>query len=305
MTDERRDLTPPDPEPMSDERKREIRAQLLATTGTAPQTSRRSWLVPGLAAAAVAAILATGVYLANNDGSSRSTKPLQPADGAGTSTSPAGPVAPSPADTTVTAEIAPPTYSSTGPPPAARPPENCADAVNELIQRAAPPLAGATETASRAGGIGTTYLYESKAAWVVCDDFASVDGGAPTLLSWHLKSDPYLPTAKTVGISENAVGKPGHLDHQYVAGGRDFDGVRAISYAFPDGHTEDAVVGQNGLWSMNYQPTTGVLVDPTTNERTLDPIKVTVSYTASAGGGTDTFTLQWGLGTCGQTNHGC
>ncbi len=305
MNDERPDLTPPEPEPMSDERKRRIRAQLLAAAGTSPQTPRRGWLMPGLAAAAVAAIVATGVYLANHHDSSRSASPLQPAGGASTSTSPAGPVPPSPADTTVTAEITPPAYASTGPPPAAPPPENCADAVNELIQQAAPPLAGATETASRSGGIGTTYLYESTDAWVVCDDFASVDGGAPTMLPWHLKSDPYVPTVKTIGISENAVGKPGHLDHQYVAGGRDFTGVRAIAYTFPDGHTENAVVGQNGLWSMNYQPTTGPLVDPNTNERTLDPIKVTVRYTPAGGGGTDTFTLRWGPGTCGQTNHGC
>ncbi|MFY9916493.1 MAG: hypothetical protein WAK18_17605, partial [Nocardioidaceae bacterium] len=73
MTDDRSDLTPPDPEPLSADRKREIRAQLLATTRTNRRPSRSGWLVPGLAAAAVAAILATGVYLANNDGSSRST----------------------------------------------------------------------------------------------------------------------------------------------------------------------------------------------------------------------------------------
>ncbi len=306
MTDERPDLTPPVPDPLPEERKRALRAQLLAATGKNPATSRRGWLVPGLAAAAVAAIVATGVYLTNDDGSSRSTSPLRPAGGADASAETTGPVPPPPADTTVPAETAPSAYVSIGS-PAVDPPraENCADAVNELITQAAPPLAGAAPTASRAGAIGTTYLYESKAAWVVCDDFASVDGGAPTLLQWHLKRDSYAPTAKTVGISENHVGKAGQLDHQYFAGGRDFDGVRAISYAFPDGHTEDAVVGQDGLWSMNYQPTTGVLVDPHTNERRLDPIKVTVTYTAAVGGGTDTFTLAWGLGTCGQTNHGC
>ncbi len=287
MTDERPDLTPPDPGPMSDDRKHEIRAQVLAAIG-ASQPPRRGWLGPGLAAAAVAAIVATGVYITHDDGSNRSTSPLQPAD------------------TTVSAHTVPSTTIQKGPPPPAPPPaENCADAVNELIMQSAPPLAGATPTASRAGTIGTTYLYESKAAWVVCDDFASVDGGAPTLLPWHLKSDPYSPTGRTIDVSENVVGEPGHLHHQYLAGGRNFTGVRAISYTFPDGHTEQAIIGQDGLWTMNYQPTAGILVDPNVNESELDPIKGSVTYDAATGGAIDTTTLRWILRTCAQTNHGC
>jgi hypothetical protein len=184
--------------------------------------------------------------------------------------------------------------------------QSCADAVDEQSRYGESEIAGATVTASRPGTFGTTYLYETKTAWIVCDDFAAGDGGAPTLLDAHLKTDDYEPTQRTIGISQNIVGlDPRSWKYQYFAAGRDFDGVHAISYAFPDGHTEDAVVGQNGLWSMNYQPTSGPLANPDTNFTTLDPIRVTVSYTDAVGGGADEFTLRWGAGTCGQVNHGC
>jgi hypothetical protein len=78
--------------------------------------------------------------------------------------------------------------------------------------------------------------------------------------------------------------------------------VQAIRYEFPDGHIENAVVGESGMWSMLYLPTEGPLADPRVNETTLDPIQVTVHYTD---GHTDGFALEWGQDTCGQVNHGC
>jgi hypothetical protein len=132
----------------------------------------------------------------------------------------------------------------------------------------------------------------------VCDEFSAVDGGFPTLLNFHRKSAGYEPDRSTLAVSTNYVESEGGLLSEYVAGGRDFDGVAAISFAFPDGHTERAIVGQNGLWSMVYLP-----------ERDLSaqgpPIEVTVEYTDAVGGGSETFVLRWGLDTCAQLNHGC
>lgn len=159
---------------------------------------------------------------------------------------------------------------------------------------------------------GTTYLYETKSAWVVCDDSTAVPGGprsergyTPTLVSSHLKSGSYQPDTSTLAISENWLSKPNSgwpASTFRFAAGRDFDGVQAISYTFPDNHTAQAVVGQNGLWSRTYLPTDGILTDQKTNTFNLDPIEVTVDYT---GRETETFTLRWGLDTCAQLNHGC
>ncbi len=325
MTDEHPDLppelTPPPDQPLSADRRQEMREHLLSAAGQGdgPGPARRpGWLIPGLAAAAVVSVIGTGVYLANANDSSTST-PLLPA-GTSTSTSqPTSQAVPSPdgpPDTiqdTVVLRTTAPQGTATPPTPTVQVPpirptaQNCADAVNELIQQGEPELAGATVTAQRAGDRGTTYLYESKSAWVICDDFAGGDGGLPTLLAAHSKQKPYVPSAKTLQISDNTIGGPNTANwhYQYFAAGADFDGVQAISYTFPDGHTEDAVVGQNGMWSMNYQPTSGPLADPKTNYNNLGPIKVTVAYTQSGGSSNDTFTLPWGLGTCGQTNHGC
>lgn len=173
------------------------------------------------------------------------------------------------------------------------------EAANVLDER----LPGAHVTDERNYGPGTTYLYETKAAWVVCDNLADSDGGSPTLFSVHDKSQAYQPSTETLAISQNFnIDQDEGWVSQFVAAGRDFDGVQANSYSFPDGHTEEAVVGQNGLWSMTYLPTDGVLVDPMTNFSNLGPIEVTVNYT---GGDVRNFTLQWGLHTCAQTNHGC
>ena len=176
--------------------------------------------------------------------------------------------------------------------------------VQEIARAAEPSLRGAAVSAERDYGPGTIYLYETKTAWVVCDDLSATDGGAPTLLSFHDKARRYEPYAVTTGVSENLItNSDGNWVYdQFVAGGRDFDGVEAITYVFPDGHVEDAVVGRNGMWSMVYLATDGVFMDPNTNETRLDPIKVRVRYT---GGGIHTFNLRWGLDTCAQLNHGC
>lgn len=295
------------------------------------------WITPAIAAAAVVAVV-LGVFAvrATRDDSGSGGDSLQPAApstgpatteppaatttppsststyAAPTPTSRVGTVSPTPSQAPVPSTTflsgAPtePSPSTVGPgdpgvPTGPVPATSCAQ---EIARAAEPSLRGAAVTAERDYGPGTIYLYETKTAWVVCDDLSATDGGAPTLLSFHDKARRYEPYAVTTAVSENLItNSDGNWVYdQFVAGGRDFDGVEAITYVFPDGHVEDAVVGRNGMWSMVYLATDGVFMDPNTNETRLDPIKVRVRYT---GGGIHTFNLRWGLDTCAQLNHGC
>jgi hypothetical protein len=165
----------------------------------------------------------------------------------------------------------------------------------DIEQLGGPSLHGASVTAQRTTGPATTWLYETKTAWIVCDDLTASDGGAPTLFAPHDKAEAYQPSVSTLNVSDNLITRSGGTWRyaQFVAGGRDFDGVQAISYAFPDGHVEDAVVGQNVLWSMNYLATGGLFLQHGTNVTKLDPIKVTVHFTNED---VKTFSLRWGPG---------
>ncbi len=301
-------ITPPPPEPLPSDRKRTIRARLVAAANTPPGSSPRRWLVPGLAAAAVLTIIGAGAFAASRDGDSGAPGsggqvPVGGTTSSTTSTRPSAaassPVAPDPS-------TVPPTVT-TVPPPAPTPtaPGGAVGSCDKDIEQLGDPsLHGASVTAQRTTGPATTWLYETKSAWIVCDDLTASDGGAPTLFAPHNKAETYRPSVSTLKVSDNLVtGSGGNwLYAQFVAGGRDFDGVRAISYAFPDGHVEDAVVGQNGLWSMNYLATGGLFLQHGTNVTKLDPIEVTVHLT---NGAVKTFSLRWGLDTCAQINHGC
>jgi hypothetical protein len=286
--------TPPPAQRMPESSKARVRQRLHAAMHGEPAKPQRRWLAPGLAAAAALAVVG-GTFVAmsyNRDGGDVGGvgAPLQPADGTSSG-------APTPDD---------PTQPTTSPsllkPKTAADPARTCD--QEIGQSIGPRLPGASVTAQRDSGPGTTYLYETKTAWIVCDDLTASDGGGPTLLSLVNKSRPYQPDTSTLAVSENLITNPDGrwVYEQFVAGGPDFEGVEAISYAFPDGHTEDAVVGENGLWSMTYLASDGVLFDPKVNEVDLDPITVTVRH---AGGHVSTFTLAWGLDTCAQINHGC
>lgn len=303
-------LTPPPEEPLPPQRKALIRQRLSAMAMGEPERGTHRWLVPGLAAAAVLTVVSGAFAMSlTNDGSGGGDKSLQPA-GQGT--------------TTATDDNSKEATKRTGPPTkapltdckalpgmkmsarecrvmgAANEPVSCDKEVANVLDEGLP---DARVTDERNYGPGTTYLYENASAWLICDNLAASDGGSPTLFSVHDKSQAYQPGTETLAISENHNMNPdGGWISQFVGGGRDFDGVEAISYAFPDGHEEDAVVGPGGLWSMAYVPTEGVLVEPNTNFSQLDPIEVTVNYT---GGDVQTFTLQWGLHTCAHINHGC
>jgi hypothetical protein len=309
--------------PLPEERKLEMRQELLAAIEAEEGRRRRtpSWLVPGVAAAAVLGIVIAGAAVIGAEPGRTTSQP------AGAPGSTAEAAEPDPAtdpteprdesltvrregefwviervqpDGTTTTEARPVVEGESGEDPGAGEEltgsESC-DAEVASLARSRAELEGAAVTAERGFGASTTLLYETKTAWVVCDDWAAEDGGPPTLWNYHERSDAYAPSPQTLAISTNLLAGSGPETAQYVAAGRDFDGVEAIAYDFPDGHVEQAVVGRNGLWSMTY-----LTEEPLS---TTQPVHVTVDYTEAGGGGSETFTLQWGTDTCAQLNHGC
>ena len=251
---------------------------------------RRSVLVPVLAACSVAAVVAVGVALTRDGGSdpeaapsgggtsgttsvTETPEPTQPTSADATEAACPDPASPGVTVTELTEEL-----QRVGCAIRDNPPSSCADEVG---------IAGARLAAE----IGTTSLWENDQRWVVCDTFASQDGGVPTLLTTYANGEGLTPSPDTLAISENHLMQGGS---QYFAAGRVFPGAGPITYHFPDGHDERATT-RNGLWVMNYVLTQGKLGRG--DSRGLDPITVTVDG--------QTFTLEWGLGTCAQTNHGC
>jgi hypothetical protein len=255
------DLTPPSEQPLPRAAKDRIRAQLMT------EQPRRSRFTPYVAAAAVVAVMAAGALLADGGGEEDTVAPGGTTDTTG---NPDATDVPAPTITPT------PTVKAT--------PERgpCDEAV---------PLKDATLTAT----IGTTSLYESAGAWVVCDTFASQDGGVPTLLETHQQAAPYLPDRTTMAISMNFLGTG---QSQYFAAGKAFDGVDVIEYTFPDGKTVRAKMA-GGFWVMDYRPGDGPLAQG--DLRGLDPVEVSVEGPSTGEG----WTLEWGVDTCAQRNHGC
>ncbi len=99
-------------------------------------------------------------------------------------------------------------------------------------------------------------------------------------------------------------------DH-FSAGGRVSDAVRAITYTFPDGHNVTAqrpsrlirlpaTIAANGVWSVEYSPTSGRLLDGSLDRiQALDPPWVAVTYT---NGFVDRFPLRWPRASCRFSN---
>jgi len=255
------DLNPPSEQPLSPDAKSRIRAKLLA------ERPRRSRVLPFVAAAAVVAVMAAAALLANR-GDEKEPETLAPAATATTDQT----IEPTPTAT--------PTSAATQ--QGEEPKNPCATEV---------PLKGATATAT----IGTTSLYENDGAWVVCDTFASQDGGVPTLLETHQQGAPYAPDQATMAISMNFLGQG---QAQYFAAGKVFEGVDVIEYTFPDGKKVKAEIS-NGFWVMDYRPESGPLTEG--DLRGLAPVEVSVEG-PSAGSG---WSLEWGVDTCAQRNHGC
>lgn len=284
------DNLPPE-RPLSDQARAQRRADLMHAI-TDDGRGRRRWLVPAIAAAAVVAVVAVGgaVIAGGDDPSSREGVPAGggPADAsldpdtpteapAAETPPPDEPAGPKPEGSTVPGE-----GTSTGPVDhfPVQPPESCSDLRI--------PVRGATEEGSIAIGDTTVRLYGNGSTWIICDEWAALDGGDATLLHPHAYGEP-LDQAQ-LGISMN-FSIDDALIGEYVAGGALPDGVESITYTFADGHVEEAVLA-DGMWAMAYfresrDILTRAMVEVVTN------------------GSSEQFTLRGIDGFCNQSNHGC
>lgn len=272
------DLTPPPDEPMTEQTRARIRADLLASTrGQGPSRASR-WVVPGVAAAAVvlvAGMAAWAVQVGGDDGTSG------PSAGGSSSAPPSD-------ESTVVATTKPGRVTGSVPPEnAVEPATSCGDELAEV-------LPGAEQAAAFPDG--TSFLVKGD-RFVLCD----VRAGTTTV---------HHPVSTTPGegvepfrvSSLYAPEKGGGFRTIRVAGGLVPEGMTAfdVRYTFPDGHTEAATTIDDDQgrtwWRMLY-----AYDDGGGNEMEEQPIRVTVGYS----GVQRTYDLQWGIDTCAQANHGC
>lgn len=277
------DLFPPPPvEPLDDATRARLRARVLdgLDDGGSVGSSRRPrrWVVPAGAAAAVVVVVGVAAGVALKGDPQGSGAPVDPA-GSGSPT--ASPSVSSDASDAPTPESGDPT-----------PPVDDAACQRELRFV----LRGAEPVASTSSETGTTTFLVLRDRWTLC----STHGGRTTVHRPRRLGAP--DDQESYGVSSVYSGPD---TSTYVAGGVLPDGVTdaAITYGFPDGHTEpaDLVRGDDGRtwWSMDYTVTGGEL--NTGNTLRLDPIRVDVV----AGGVEETYELEWAINTCQQANHGC
>ena len=255
------------------------RAELLRQI--TPADRRRRWLLPTAAtAAAVAVVAVAGAVLAGGD--DPGSRPVDPAGGASSTSSKESPNSDSASPDQPSASIRP---GRSGRVPLGPRTRLRSESCSELRM----PVAGAREISSVVIGRTTVRLYSNSEAWIVCDEWAALDGGPATLLHPHRFGSEV--TKEQLGISMNFSMDDPDVG-EYVAGGALPEDVAAITYTFADGHVEQATT--NGeMWAIAYF-TSGRDVH---GDATVE--------VAMRNGSVRTFTLRFPEDFCSQSNHGC
>ncbi len=280
---------------LTDDQRARLRAGLLAAAGDDTGRPHRPWLVPVAASAAVGLLLAGtalgGYALMNGDDREASPAGQGGASGPVTIVPSSVTPTPTPSATPTSAGTVPSTElttATTGPPEPTYGPtgqESCDREVATFLN-------DAVRTGEISyGDPGTTYLYADAQQWLVCDTWATVDGGPPTVTGPHpldqaMSKDQLL-------ISQNYSMERQDGAEYFAAGLRSAD-VAKIEYTFPTGDTVKAkMVGS--MWSMVY-----LLPDPPKRVWS-DPVHVVVTM---ADGTTQQHDLT-AMDLCAQVNHGC
>jgi hypothetical protein len=278
---------------LTDDQRARMRAGLLAAAGDGSGRSR-PWLTPMAAAAAVGLLLAGsalgGYALMNGDGGEGSpagqggaSGPVNIISSSATTVTPT----PTPSDsgtvpstqlTTAATGLPEPTYGPTGQ-------ESCDREVAIFLK-------DAVKTGEISyGDPGTTYLYADRQQWLVCDTWATVDGGPPTVTGPHPLDQAMSKDQLLISQNYSMERRDGA---EYFAAGLRSPDVAKIAYTFPTGDTVKAkMVGS--MWSMVY-----LLPDPPKRVWS-DPVHVVVTM---ADGSTRQYDLT-GMDLCAQVNHGC
>lgn len=291
--------TPPPERPLTDEARARIRAELLAGAGDS-RTAGPRWLVPAGAAAAVA-LVAGMAYWAIDPGSESSGLPATGGGASGVSGAPTTPGATDPA--------AVPT-----PPSSAPMSEPMVDPTSVPSTAFSEPTSGAPVQVGT-GTCETELEYVLKGAqlaeqidatssfWVKGDRFSlcyAIDGS--TTVTHPLPLSPRDDVATFRVLSLYPPAKDGYRTVR-AAGGvvpPGMEEVMDVAYTFPNGHTERATTATDDQgrtwWLMSY-----VYDDGGGSELDKPPITVRVRLS----GVQHDYTLDWGLDTCAQANHGC
>jgi hypothetical protein len=290
MTDHTNDPTPPPERPLPDDARARIRADLLQQAHQHRSTSR--WLVPAGAAAAVALVAGMGYWAISPGGQPQHGAPAT--DGGASSgpvVAPDGTLAPAPVPATGTAAPVGPD----GPLPSSVPSAG-----------SVPPSEGPVPDSLCANGLenvlpGATLAFQEDdfSFYVKGDRFVLCDNlGGSTTVHHAMPLTPRTNDLSTYDVSTIYTGQ----QVVRVAGGIVPEGAPAfdVTYTFPDGHAEHAGTATDAVgrtwWYMSYS-----YPDPGGNELKQPEIRVTVSLS----GVQEHYSLQYGVNTCAQANHGC
>lgn len=260
--------TPPPEQPLSDQARARIRAELVEH---AQQGRGRRWLVPLGSAAAVALVAGLAWWAVDVGGNERATPPVasQESTSAPASLDPSAPVTATPVQVPGTPQV------------------GTADCETELANV----LGGATLAHQ---------VDETSSFWVKGDKFVLCDQleGRTTV---H-RALPLIPRddVSTYAVSTDVLG--GRTIR--TAGGIVPPGAEEVfdaAYTFPDGHTERATKSTDDQgrtwWRMTYTYDDG-------GGSELDQPEIEVIMSLS--GVQKEYTLEWGPpDTCAQANHGC
>lgn len=281
MTDLPPGATPPPDEPLPDQARARIRAELLEAA-QAPARARR-WLIPAGVAAAIVLVAAMTAW-AVQAGPDDTTGGPAVAPTATPEVTPTPSVPPGESeDPSPSVEMSP---DPTGPEDPDDPGDHWAGH-GPCTQELRYPLPKAELAAS---------FDEHTSVWVEGDRFSLCDQRDRTTVQRPKPLDPPA-TVDTYAVS-SVYTASGEVTR--VAGGVVPDGATAFSveYTFPDGTTVPAETVEGGghtWWRVvhSYASAGNEMKDP--------PIEVTVSWS----GVQETYELRWGLDTCAQANHGC
>ena len=290
------DQTPPPDQPLGDQARARIRAELLAATQASPTPTRR-WAVPLAAAASVALVAgatawATGLV----GGDDTSGDGIGPAGNASVSPtalpSTSEPTEPGPDTPTSNDGNVPRESPSESPAPSTGSGGTCLTGLENVLPGAEQVVAFPEDDG------GTTSYWVKGTRFVLCNERT---GRTTVHKPLPLEADlDDVATFRVSSVLEPIGGSA--FQAVRVAGGLVPDGALAfdVDYKFPDGHTERAttVADDQGRtwWRMVYAYDDGV-----GNEMRKPPIEVSVTLSGSGFG----FPLEWGVDTCAQANHGC
>ena len=273
---------------LSDQTRAQVRADLLHHADGRRHPGRRGWMPVAVAAAAGVAVVGLGTALLVGGLDSDGDGDVRPVPAGRVTEAPAAPTPSAPPTPDPDPDVSAPDAVTTSEAVDVR--AGSCDALPQT-RRAEP--AGAIEI-----GPTTVRLYENGQTWFVCDEWAALDGGDATLFPDHRLGSALVRDHLVVSMNFS-------MDRsepsQYVAGGAlPDDLVEAISYEFPDGHVQEAVV-QDGMWAMAYFAT-----DPPLDGTGRMPRQAEASVTVDYRDGTQqVFVLDYPMDFCAQVNHGC